>query len=233
MTIFKYALKRGFTPVSAIINFGLPLFFMIVMRGEGVGVQTVMGDQSLYLIAFVVMVGGYFMAKGIQNDRMEGVLLRILSGPTTMRDYLTQNLLAATVPMIGVSIWISALGIFLHDWDMTFAVGMALIYTFLAITSIGLSFAWSSLFKSKEASSGAFGAVLTAMSLLSGFFVPLNLMPDFLFYLGAIFPAHWASRAIIIMVDYGQFTQMFWLSLLAMFLFTVAFVLFGGKRRLI
>jgi len=228
MTMFKFALKRGFfSPTALVLNFALPLALMVVMRGDG------LGDQGLYLIAMAVMFGGFFMAKGVQNDRMEGVLLRILSGPVTMRDYFLQNLLGAAVPIIGLCAVISVFGIALHDWDMTFAIGMALCYSFLAITSIGLSFLWSSLFKSKEASSGAFGAVMTLISAVSGFFVPLHLMPDILFYVGALFPAHWASRAIWTLIDYGGFTQMYWLSLLAMLLFAVVYVLLGAKRRLI
>jgi len=189
--------------------------------------------QFLFFIAATVMFGGFFMAKGIQNDRMEGVLLRILSGPVTMRDYLLQNLLGAAVPMIGVSAAIGILGLALHGWTLTFAIGMALCYASLAITSIGISFVWSSLFKSKESSSAAFTSVMTLISFLGGFFIPLSLLPDALYYIGAFFPAHWASRAIHIMLDYGRFTNMYWLSILAMMLFTVAYILFGSKRRLI
>ena len=228
MTIFKFALKRGFfSPAALILNCALPLLLMVVMRGDG------LGDQGLFLIAMAVMFGGFFMAKGVQNDRLEGVLLRILSGPVTMRGYFIQNLLGAAVPIFGLSIAIAVFGIALHDWDIVFAIGMALCYAFLAVTSIGLSFLWSSLFKSKEASSGAFGAVMTLISAVSGFFVPLNLMPSVLFYVGALFPAHWASRAIQSLIDYGQFTQIYWLSVLAMFLFAAAYILLGAKRRLI
>lgn len=228
MTIFKYALKRGFTnPTALVFNCAFPIILMIVMRGEG------LGEQGPFLIALALMFGGFFMAKGIQNDRMEGVLLRILSGPVTMRNYLFQNLLGAVVPMVGLSIAIGALGIALHDWELTFAIGITLCYSFLAATSVGLSFVWSSLFKSKEAGTGAFSAAMTLIAAVSGFFVPLNLMPDVLFYIGALFPAHWASRAIQTLIDYGEFTQMYWISLLAMFLFAAAYVLFGAKRRLI
>jgi len=227
LTIFKYALKRGFfSPVALVLNLALPLALMIVMRGEG------LGEQGLFLIAMAIMFGGFFMAKGIQNDRMEGVLLRILSGPVTMGDYLFQNLLGAAIPMIGLSAVIGILGIGLHGWELFFAIGLAVCYAFLAVTSIGISFVWSSLFKSKESSTAAFSVVMTLISTICGFFIPLHLLPAPLFYLGALFPAHWASRAIQTLIDYG-FTHMYWISLLAMFLFAVAYILFGGKRRLI
>ncbi|MCL1842685.1 MAG: ABC transporter permease [Defluviitaleaceae bacterium] len=228
MTIFKYSLKRGFfSPATLILNCAMPLALMIAMRGEG------LGEQGLFLIAMAVMFGGFFMAKGVQSDRAEGVLMRILAGPVTMADYLIQNLLSAIIPMIGLSAAIGVFGIAFHDWNLTFALGVSVAYSFLAITSVGLSFVWSSLFKSKDSSSAAFAAAMTLIAAVSGFFVPLRLMPDILFYIGALFPAHWASRAIQIMLDYGEFTQMYWLSILAMLLFAVAYILFGGKRRII
>lgn len=228
MTIFKYALRRGFfAPMALAFNCALPLVLMIAMRGEG------LGDQGPFLIALAVMFGGFFMAKGVQADRTEGVLLRILCGPVTMRDYLWQNLLASAIPMVGLSVLIGIFGMVLHGWTVVFAIGLALCYSFLAITSIGLSFVWSTLFKTAESSSGAFSAVMTLIAALSGFFVPLHMMPDFLFYIGSMFPAHWASRGIVQMQEYGRFTGMFWLSILAMALFAVVFILIGGKRRLI
>jgi len=228
MTMFKYALRRGFfSPVALILNCALPLVLMIVMRGDG------LGEAGLYLIAMAVMFGGFFMAKGIQNDRMQGVLIRILAGPVTMRDYLIQNLLGAAIPMFGLSIAIGILGVILHSWTLVFAIGITVCYAFLAITSIGLSFVWSSLFKSKESSSAAFSTVMTLVSFLSGMFIPLRLLPDALFYIGTMFPAHWASRAIQDLIDYGRLTQMYGISILIMALFTAVFILLGAKRRLI
>jgi len=150
-----------------------------------------------------------------------------------MRDYLFQNLMGAAVPMVGLSAIIGGLGLILYDWTFTFAIGIAVCYAFLAITSIGLSFVWSSIFRSKESSSAAFTAVATLISFIGGLLLPLDLLPDPLFYLGALFPAHWAARALQNMIDYGQFTQMYGLSILAMALFAIAFILLGAKRRLI
>jgi len=231
MIMFNYALKRGFfSPVALILNCALPLFLIISMRNAEGGIAA---EQTLFLVAMSVMFGGFFMAKGIQNDRIEGVLLRILCGPVTMRDYLFQNLLGAAVPMVGLSFAIGVLGMILHGWTLTFAIGIAVCYAFLAITSIGLSFVWSSIFRSKESSSAAFSAVATLISFVGGLLLPLSLLPDLLFYVGALFPAHWAARALQDMIDYGRFTQMYGLSILAMALFAVAFILLGAKRRLI
>jgi len=231
MIMFRYALKRGFfNPVALVLNCAVPIFLIIATRNQDMDVQFMRG---IFLIAVSVMFGAFFMAKGIQDDRMEGVLLRILCGPVTMWDYLFQNLLGAAVPMVGLSVVIGGLGFVLHGWSLTFAIGIMVCYAFLAITSIGLSFLWSSIFKHKESSSAAFSAVATLISFVGGLLIPLGMLPDLLFYLGALFPAHWAARALEELVEYGRLTQMYGLSILVMMLFAVLFILLGAKRRLI
>jgi len=128
------------------------------------------------------------------------------------------------------------LGIILHDWEFGFAFGLVLVYIMLSATSIGLSFVWSCLFKDKEASLSGISVVITMSALLGGFMMPLSMFPDPIYYMGMITPAHWASRAIEQLVEYrvyGELASMYWLGLLAMAMFTIAFVLYGSKRRLV
>ena len=227
MTVFKYALKRGIvSPVALIFACVLPIAFVVFGNFENED------SRGFYLVAFSLMVGAFFAAKGIQNDKIEGVVIRILAGPVTMRSYLVQNLLASLVPMAVLSLVIGGLGMVLHEWSLPLALGLAACYAFLAATSIGMSFVFSCLFKDKETSTGIFSAFITLPAMLGGFMIPLSVMPDVLFYLGAIFPAHWATRGIETLVV-GEGLGIFWLSLLAMFLFSVAFLAYGGKRRIV
>jgi len=227
MTVFKFAMKRGFmNPTSLVFNCLFPVVALILLFGED------SGGRGYYMLAFAIMFGAFFMASGVQHDKLEGVIVRIMAGPITMRNYLLQNLLAAVAPMIGLITVMCVVGIFLHGWGMTFAIGLAVCYSFIAVTSIGLSFVWSCLFKDKEASNIAFSFLMMFIGLISGLILPLSILPAPVFYAGALFPAHWAARAIEALLEYG-FTGMYWLSILAMFLFAVAYLLYGGKRRLI
>jgi ABC-type multidrug transport system permease subunit len=150
-----------------------------------------------------------------------------------MRDYLVQNFAASMLPMFGVSTIIGGLGMVVHGWDLEKAIGLAVIYTFLAATSIGLSFAWSCIFKSAESSTITFTMLMMLVVFICGMMFPLSLIPTAILYIGALFPAQWAVRAIEALNEYGIGNYMFWLSLLAMTLFAVAYLLYGGKRRII
>jgi len=232
MTVFKYALRNGLTkPLSLIVNSLVPIGLTIFADRINMG----LGDTGVqfYLLAFTIMYGAFLMANSIQRDKVEGVLTRILVGPITLRNYLTQNFLAAIVPMSVVAVIVGLLGYVLHDWGITLVIGLVLVYIMVAATSIGLSFVWSCLFKDKEASLSGISVLLTMMALIGGFMVPLAMLPTGVYYAGMLFPAHWASRAIEQLIVYNEFTNMFWLGILALGMFTVAFVLYGSKRRLV
>jgi len=240
ITVFKYALYNGATkPVSAIVNSVGPL--MLVIFADRIS-GAFGGDEVTMLIvfnllAYIIMLGAFLMANSIQKDKMEGVLTRILAGPITLRSYLVQNFFAAMIPMTIISVIVGALGYILHDWDTTATIGVVIVYIVLSASSIGLSFVWSCLFSGseggKEASLSGISVLLTLSGLLGGLMLPLAILPTVAYYAGTLFPAHWAARSIEQLILYGEFTNMYWLGILAVAMFTVAFLLFGSKRRMV
>ena len=231
MTVFKYALLRGIrSPMSIAVNFGLP-FALILLRnlwvGDGIALQ-----NGFTLMAAVLMFGSFLVARGIMNDRQDGTVIRILAGPTTTFRYLTQNLLACMLPLAASIVVVITTGYFLYDWRLSVAFALMLCYTMFATACVAFSFAWSCLFKSREVGFSIFSVVAMFMAALGGLIIPLSMMPDMLRYIGALFPAYWAAFGLETLLNYGAAGR-YWLSLGAMALFAVAFLLYGGKRRII
>ncbi|MCL2386926.1 MAG: ABC transporter permease [Defluviitaleaceae bacterium] len=221
LTVFKYSLRRGFlSPFSLIANCLLPVLAVIFL------------DDGFYILATSFMFGAFFMARGIQRDKIDGVVIRILAGPVTMRDYLVQNFFAAMIPMIGIIAIVCTLGVVIRGWGLLLAIPLALCYALLAATFVGLSFVWSCLFKDKESSVAVFTVLAMTAASIGGLTLPLEMLPTAIFYLGVLFPSHWAARAIGILLNYG-ITPMYWVCLLALILFAAAYLLYGGKRRII
>ena len=228
MTIFRYALLRGLrSPLSLAINCFVPILIMFLRPFWTGG-----GVSGLGLLAFVTMGGAFLMSMSILSDKMEGTIIRILAAPITMRRYLLENLLSAMMPLFVQVLLISILGYVLHDWSTTLTIAVFLCYTMLTLSSVAMAFAWHCLFKNKESSAGGFGMVLTLAAMLGGAMVPVEILPGILEYAGAIFPVYWMMRGINSVIAYDAFTQAFWLGILAMALFTTAYLLFGGRRRL-
>lgn len=230
MTMFRFALIKGLrNPMTLLFNCILPPLLLLI-RPLWTGENFLTGYGLLIL---VIWGGAFLMAQGTLNDKASGAIRRILSAPISMRNYLLQNLLAYMVPLTLQLALISALGIILYGWDLNIALGLFLCYTVFTAASVLMSFAWNCLFKQKESSFSTFGAVITFGSMMSGAWIPLENFPLALQNIGAVFPAFWAMRGIRSLFEFGLITGDYWLGLAAMIMFSIIFLLYGGKRRMI
>ena len=229
MIIFRYALLRGIRhPMSLLCNCLLPLVLMLI--------RPLWSDGDTFgfaLITFVAMSGAYLMSQSIITDKTDGAITRILTAPVTMRRYLVENLFACMVPLLVQTILIALLGFWLYNWTLTLSFAVFLCYTILTLASVAMAFAWHCLFKNKESSAAGFTIVLVLTAILGGLTFPAEFFPGPLQYLGAIFPAYWAMRGIRSAAEVGYLTNDYWLAIAAMMLFATAYLLYGGKRRII
>jgi len=230
MTIFRYALIKGMrNPATLILNCIAPIV-LVLLRPLWTDEHMLSGFGILVML---IWGGAFLMAQGTINDRACGALTRILAAPVSMRDYLAQNLLAYMVPLTVQVALISILGTILYGWSATLALGLFLCYTVFTIASVTLSFAWNCLFKRKESSFSTFSALITFGTALSGVLIPRDILPAVLSYVGAIFPAYWAISSIDALIYTGSINSDYWLGLGALILFSLAFLLYGGKRRMV
>jgi ABC-2 type transport system permease protein len=228
LTVYKYALLRAMrSPFSLVLNAVLPLA-LILMPGLW------QGDEPLgfSFIGVALMYGSFVAARGILNDRLEGTITRILTTPTSSFRYLLQNLLAAMTPLTGQILLIGILGNILHEWEIRFTLSIMLIYFLFAVASVAFSFAWSCLFKDKETSYAIFSVLMSVVAMLGGFFIPLSIMPNALRFIGALFPAFWTSNGLLYLRG-GNAMGTYWISALVIFMFSVLYMIFGTKRRMV
>jgi len=230
MTVFKYSLRRGLVkPTSIIFNMVLPILMMVISNEESFAM---VGGRAFFFLSFLLLFGGFMMAGGIQADKLDGVTVRILAGPITFRSYLIGNFFAGMVPMVVLCAILGGIGFVRFDWTMTFTGLVVLVLTLVSAVSIGMSFVWSCLFKDKEASMVAFVLIVMLMGLIGGLTVPMTIIPDWLMYAGAIFPPHWAARGLEQLILEGTATTEYWLSMLALVMFSTALILYGSRKRI-
>ncbi|MCL2363837.1 MAG: ABC transporter permease [Defluviitaleaceae bacterium] len=230
MTVFKYSLRRGLLkPVSMIFNMVLPIAIMLISDAEAFDM---VGGRAFFFLAFILLFGGFMMAGGIQADKLDGVTVRILAGPITFRSYLIGNFFAGMVPMAALCLILGGIGFARFDWTLAFTGLFMLVLAMISAVSIGMSFVWSCLFKDKEASMVAFVLIVMLMGLIGGLTVPLDILPDWVRYTGAVFPPHWAARGFEQLILEGTATTEYWLSMLALAMFSIALILYGSRRRI-
>lgn len=228
LTIIKYALLRIYrNPVSLILNAALPLvaiFIPDLWQGEG--------PFGFSIIGVALMYGSFTAARGILNDKLDGTITRILTSPITFFQYLAQNLMAAMMPLMAQILAVGIIGGMLYGWETGFTLSVMLIYLLFAAASVAFLYAWSCLFKEKETSYAIFSVLMSLVAMVGGFFIPLAILPDVLRYVGALFPAFWVSNGILYLQG-GNAMGTYWVSIAALIMFSMLYMVLGSKRRII
>lgn len=227
MTIFRFALIRSLRKRMTLIALCAVPLAMILIRPLWISENGF--GFSFYGIA--ILYAAFLLVRSIMTDRISGTVVRIFAAPVTAFQYLLQNLLGFLLLLTLQIVLVTSLGAVLYGWGVAAAGQFMLGYILFAATSVAFSLAWNSLFRSKEMSDGVFSVVVSVMALLGGVFIPISMLPDFLQKMGMLFPTYWLSNALLA-VQNGYMGQEFWLSVVMLLLFTVAFLLFGSKRRL-
>ena len=228
MTMFKWALLRVVRkPGSLIANSVLPVALVLIPD-----LWTDGATNGFFLMGMVIMTAGYFVSGTVAADRRDDSLTRVLTGPVTLTNYLAQNLLASMVPLLVQILLVGGLGAILYGWALDFTLMLMFTYFLFAISSVAFAYGWNTLFKSKTASGGTFTTLMTLIAFFGGLMVPLEALPDILRNIGAIFPAQWLTRSLGYLLA-SNIGGEFWLAQGILVLFTVAFLLFGGKRKVV
>ena len=229
MIMYKYALLRALRHrVTLIFSVILPLILIFIQPFWADGM--IMGFS---FTAIFMMLGCFMMSHVLLEDKTSGAIQRILSTPTGMFRYMMENLLAAMTPMFTITLVVTTAGMILYGWTITFTLSLALAFIVYNLCMISLCFAWYCLFKSQESSQSSFAFVMTFMALIGGLFVPVSMFPGILQYLGAVFPTYWVAQAMVSLLETGWELVNYWFSIGILILLTIAFLLFGGKRRII
>jgi len=227
MTIFKWSLVRGLRNSMSLVCNGILPLALILVRNFWVDGNT----MGFYLMGLLIMNGSYLMAQVVINDSKDGAIVRILTAPVTQLSYYASNLLANMVPLLAQLLLVGILGMSLYDWSLGFAASLLLTYALFTAASVAFAFTWNALFKNKASGNGAFFSLMTVIAFIGGFMVPLELLPEAVSRIGAIFPASWLSRSIGVLLDRGANAEFWWFQGI-LILFTGVYLLFGGKRRL-
>lgn len=227
MTIFRFVIIRSLRRRSMLISMcALPIAmaFMSPMwdleTGSGIG-----------FYGMIIMFCAFSLSQFIMNDRVNGTAVRIFSAPITTFQYLSQNLLAFWIILSVQITLVIGLVSFLHNWDTLMSAYIAFAYIVFATSCIAFSLAWNSMFRSKLMSTGVFSIIISFMAILGGIFVPIETLPNTFRIIGMIFPTYWLSSSMNIILN-QEITVQFWMYIGIMLLFSIAFLLYGSKRRL-
>ncbi|AKL95964.1 ABC-2 type transporter [Clostridium aceticum] len=227
MTIFTFVFKRFFRkPSNVVFLLILPIASVFLPVGEWLPIP--LGFQYYGLLLLFIAAR---LASVIMEDRMNKTLLRIGVAPVTHFQYLWQNLLAYSIILIAVNLVVVIVGVAVHGGKLISPVLLFIIYSFFSMTAIGLSLAWYSLFRNKEAATSVFGGVVMLIGMLGGVMWPVEIMPELLQRIAMLLPTYWLTEGIILVISGASIIDL-GLPLAMMMMFSIAFLLLGSRRKL-
>ncbi|TCK93340.1 ABC-2 type transport system permease protein [Natranaerovirga hydrolytica] len=228
MTLFKFVFKRFFKyKFNFLLLFGVP--FLVLFP---VNIEHTFFPIGFQFYSMIIMIVSVRLAAIIAEDRMSKVLIRIGVAPLTHFKYLFQNLLAYSILLIGQNALVILVGVILYNQEITNPLGVFIIYSVFAITSIGFALAWYAFFRNKETAFQIAIAAIVAISMLGGLFWPVEIMPDLLQKIARLVPSYWVYESMRLLNNGANLIE-FVMPLLVLLLFAIIFILLGSRRKMV
>jgi ABC-2 type transport system permease protein len=227
MTIYKFALKRSLrNPVNLLLLVVLPagLAFVPVVPGSVL-------PLGFHLYGQVIFYAAFLMVRSVVEDRLSGTLARIAVAPVSYFRYLGETLLAYGVLMVLQNALFVCLGVARHGASLGAPLLQFAAFAGFSLTSIAFSLAGCSLFGRREIAYATVPTVITLLSLLGGFYAPVEMMPGALQKAAMVTPPYWLINALSALAR-GEAPGRFVLSVVIMLLFAITFLVVGSRRRM-
>ncbi|MEC3981309.1 ABC transporter permease [Amycolatopsis sp. H20-H5] len=195
-TSLKLELKRILrSPQFFLFTIGMPVVFFLFFAGL-YGTQDVGGVKSstltmLQMAAYGAMAAALFTGTRIATERTEGWQrqLRItpLRGPGYLLVKVSTSMLVALPVLLAIFVAGLAQGVELTAAQWITALG-ALWLGCLPFAALGIMIG---LFGKGDTVQAITGGLMAPLSMLSGLFIPLRLMPDWMAVVAKILPSYW------------------------------------------
>ena len=226
MTILRFALRRSFrNPLNILLLCILPVGLVFVPVVPG----TIL-PLGFHLYGQVILYAAFLMVRSTVEDRVSGVLTRVGVAPVSHFTYLWETLLAYGLLLVAQNAVVVSLGVARYGASLREPLLQFAAFACFSLTSIAFSLAGCSLFSRRDIAYAIVTTVIGLLSLLGGFYAPVELMPEALQKAAMVTPPYWLIKALSVL-QRGDPPPKFVLSLAIMLLFTTAFLVVGSRRR--
>ena len=227
MTIFVFALKRSLrNPVNLLLLVVLPAGIVFVPRVPGS-----LLPLGFHLYGQVIMFAAFLMVRSTVEDRLSGTLVRIAVAPVSWFRYLGETLLAYGVLMLLQNALFVGLGVARYGGSLGSPLLQFVAFSCFSLASIAFALAGCSLFGRREIAYSTIPTAITLLSLLGGFYSPVEIMPEVLQKAAMATPPYWLVKSLSTLAR-GAGAGRFVLSVVIMLLFAMAFLVTGSRRRM-
>lgn len=227
MTIFNFALIRSVRSLpNLILLLGLPAAVVVLPEGGWHGLPL-----GYHFYGILLLFCASKLVHMIMEDRKNKILTRIGVAPVTHFKYLSQNLLAFALLLVGQSAVVTCSAWLLHADVFGSLIQLFSMFSLFSVTAISFSLAWCSMFRQPESSTAVMLGIILIMAVLGGTLFPIQAMPASLQKIAMLSPTYWFHEGIMLAKNGGLFAEQL-TPLGILLLFAIAFMLVGSRRKL-
>lgn len=227
LTIFNFALIRSVRSLpNLILLLGLPAAVVVLPEGGWHGLPL-----GYHFYGILLLFCASKLVHMIMEDRKNKMMTRIGVAPVTHFKYLSQNLLAFALLLVGQSAVVTFSAWLLHADVFGSLIQLFSMFSVFSVTAISFSLAWCSMFRQPESSTAVMLGIIMIMAVLGGTLFPIQAMPASLQKIAMLSPTYWFHEGIMLAKNGGLFAEQL-TPLGILLLFAIAFMLIGSRRKL-
>lgn len=186
--------------------------------------------QSIGFLILFMMTSAVNLSELILVNRENRTYFRILSSPISARTYVISNILVNLCVMF-VQI-IVALFFLLYVFKLSTGIGigqMVLILGLFSLTSVGISLVIVAFSKNTASASALQNFIVTPTCLLSGCFIPIEIMPNAVRRIADFLPQKWVLDSIS-KLQSGAAIGSIWFNMVILLAFGLLFFLIASYK---
>ena len=188
---------------QVIFTFTFPAFILVLLGS--IFDEAYPGGVTVGQVFSASMIGAGIVATsflnlgiGVALDRDDGTLKRLRGTPMPAAAYFVGKVVLVAVASLAEVVLLLAVGVLL--FDVSLPTGATRWFTFtwvfvLAIVSCSLvGIAISSVATSAQSASAVTNLPYVGLLFMSGVYIPISQLPDWMITVGALFPIKWAAQ---------------------------------------
>lgn len=197
-------LKQFFRQKDQVIfTFTFPAFILVLLGS--IFDETYPGGITVGQVFAASMVGAGIVATsflnlgiGVALDREDGTLKRLRGTPMPAAAYFLGKVVLVAVASLAEVVLLLAVGMVI--FDVTLPTEASRWFTFAWVFVLGivscsmLGIAISSLAKSSQSAAAVTNLPYVSLQFMSGIYIPISELPDWMITVGALFPVKWAAQ---------------------------------------
>ena len=210
--VLRVGLSRGVIELKqffrlkeqVIFTFTFPALILILLGGifngdfEGTGVNSGQVFTASMAGAGIIATSFLNLGIGVAQDREDHTLKRLRGAPVPATAYFMGKVVLVAVASLAEVIVLVAVGMVLFDVELPSEAGRWLTFAWVfvlgTISCSLLGIAVSSFAKSAQSAAAVVNVPYVALQFLSGVYIPVPSLPDWMINTGSFFPIKWVAQ---------------------------------------